>query len=85
MKLRYIIPVFAAVLTLLTGCKSEEEQRFLNEFNVSTSYVALDKNGGSTTVTVNATESWAYLLPAAPQEALRSPSRPTPTQGAQPS
>ena len=73
MKLRYIIPVFAAVLTLLTGCKSEEEQRFLNQFNVSTSYVALDKNGGSTTVTVNATESWAFDTSTIPDWLTVSP------------
>ncbi len=60
MKLRYFIPLFAAVIALLTGCKSEEEQIYLGDFKVSTSYVALDKNGGSTQITVNATDSWSF-------------------------
>ena len=60
MKLRYFIPLFAAVITLLTGCKSEEDPIYLGNFKVSSSYVALDKNGGTTQVTVNATDSWSF-------------------------
>ena len=60
MKLRYFIPIFAAVITLLTGCKTDEDPIYLDNFKASTSYVALDKNGGSTRITVDATDSWAF-------------------------
>ena len=73
MKLRYFIPIFAAVIALLTGCKSEEEQIYLGNFKVSTSYVALDKNGGSTQITVNATDSWSFDTASIPDWLTVSP------------
>ena len=73
MKLRYFIPLFAAVMTLLTGCKSEEDPIYLDNFKASTSYVALDKNGGTTQVTVNATDSWSFDTASIPSWLTVSP------------
>ena len=73
MKLRYFIPLFAAVMTLLTGCKSEEDPIYLDNFKTSTSYVALDKNGGSTQITVNATDSWSFETSSIPSWLTVSP------------
>ena len=73
MKLRYFIPLFAAVMTLLTGCKSEEDPIYLDNFTTSTSYVALDKNGGTTQVTVNATDSWSFDTASIPSWLTVSP------------
>jgi hypothetical protein len=60
MKLRYFIPLFAAVITLLTGCKTDEDPIYLDGLRVSTSYVALDKNGGSTTIKLTAASDWQF-------------------------
>ena len=60
MKLRYFIPLFAAVITLLTGCKTDEDPIYLDGLRVSTSYVALDKNGGSTTINLTAASDWQF-------------------------
>ena len=57
MKLRNIFTVLAAVATLaFAGC--QEKERFLDEVQVSQSYVAIPAEGGSVVVTVNATDSW---------------------------
>ena len=57
MKLRYLIPIFVAVVAMFTGCNSEEEAIYLDGLRVSSSYVAIDKNGGSTQIKVTAAES----------------------------
>ncbi len=57
MKLRYIFTVLAAALAFfLTGC--QEEQHFLDEVQVSQSYIALPVTGGQTEITVTANGSW---------------------------
>ena len=59
MKLKYFIPIFAAVVAMFTSCNSEEEAIYLDGLRVSSSYVALDKNGGSAQIKVTAAESWS--------------------------
>ncbi len=57
MKFRYIFTVLAAALAfLLAGC--QEEQHFLDEVQVSQSYIALPVTGGQTEITVTANGSW---------------------------
>ncbi len=57
MKLRYIFAMIIASLTfLLTGC--QEEERYLSEVNVSSSYVAIPVEGGDVEITVTATDAW---------------------------
>lgn len=57
MKLKHIFTVAVAALALATGCQKEPVNQ-LAEIQVSSSYVALNQNGGSTSISVNATTSW---------------------------
>lgn len=61
MKLKHILPAcLVATLTLgFTACSdSEYEVTQLSEVQVSQSYVSIDTDGGSTSITVNAKDSW---------------------------
>ena len=55
MKFRYILA--ALFLSLAVGCV-QEELSTLSEIQVSESYLAIDVNGGSASMTVNATGAW---------------------------
>lgn len=56
MKFRFFIAA-ALLLGLAVGCEQEEIST-LSEIQVSQSYAAIDVNGGSTIITINATDSW---------------------------
>jgi hypothetical protein len=58
MKIKYLFPLFVAVIALMVGCDDENMVTLLDEIQVSSSYVAIPKDGGSTTITVTAKESW---------------------------
>lgn len=58
MKLKYIFLLFIATLSLITSCTSEETVTLLDEIQVSSSYVSLPVEGGSTSITVTAKDSW---------------------------
>jgi len=58
MKLRYILTSVVAACALFVGCQ-KETPNVLEEVQVSSSYVALPADGGSTTITVTAKESWS--------------------------
>ena len=59
MKLKYFLSFFALV-ALLTSCSDDDAMTLLDEIKVSSSYVSIDVNGGSNTITVNAKEPWAF-------------------------
>ena len=59
MKLRYLIPSFIAALTMFVSCSDEFEPTYLGEVQLSSSYVAIPQEGGSTAVKVTATGDWA--------------------------
>ena len=59
MKLKYFISFFALV-ALLTACSDDDAMTLLDEIQVSSSYVAIDVDGGSTPITLNATEAWSF-------------------------
>ncbi len=59
MKLRYFISFFALV-ALLSACSDDDALTLLDEIQVSSSYVGLDVNGGSNTITINAKEAWSF-------------------------
>lgn len=59
MKLKYIFTALVAALTLAVGCEDDLE-RYLDEVQVSSSYVAIPAAGGSQTITVNATGDWSF-------------------------
>ena len=59
MKLRYFIPsLMAVVAAVFTGCSDDNDPTYLNEIQVSQSYVSLSTAGGTTTIDVKASGSW---------------------------
>ena len=61
MKLRYFIPAFIALIgAMLVSCSDEDTVTLLDEIQVSRSYVAIDKEGGSTSIIVAAKDSWSF-------------------------
>lgn len=61
MKLRYFIPAFIALLgAMLVSCSDDDKITLLDEIQVSRSYVAIDKEGGSTSIIVTAKDSWSF-------------------------
>ena len=59
MKAKYIFASLAATLTMIVGCQKEETIHFLDEVKVSSSYVSIPQDGGSSApITVDASSSW---------------------------
>lgn len=58
MKLKYLFPLFIATLILAVSCVDEPVVTLLDEIQVSSSYVAISEDGGSTSITVTARDSW---------------------------
>ena len=58
MKLNKIFPLIIAILALMTSCADEATVTLLDEIQVSSSYVSIPVEGGSTTITVTAKDSW---------------------------
>ncbi len=58
MKLKYLFPLFFASLAFIIGCDDEETMTLLDEIQVSSSFVALPLDGGSTSITINSQDSW---------------------------
>ena len=61
MKLKYLFPIFIAILALTTGCDDDETVTLLEEIQVSSSYVSIPVDGGSSTITVTANDSWTVV------------------------
>ena len=66
MKLKYFLPLFVAVMAMLTGCATDQDRTYLGEIRLSSSYVALDKAGGSTQITLTASDSWTVVADGIP-------------------
>ena len=58
MNLKKIIPFFIAILALMTSCNDEETMTLLDQIQVSSSYVSIPVDGGSTAITLTANDSW---------------------------
>ena len=58
MKAKYIFASLVAALALLAGCQKEETAHYLDEVSVSSSYVSIPLDGGSTPIGVLAQGSW---------------------------
>jgi hypothetical protein len=58
MKLKYFFPLFIAALALMVSCNEEFSETLLDEIQVSSSYVSIPVGGGSTPITVTASEGW---------------------------
>ena len=59
MKAKYIFASLVAALAVLAGCQKEEGSHYLNEVQVSSSYVSVPSTGGSTPITVKADYAWS--------------------------
>lgn len=71
MKIKNILVSLVATLALAAGCNQLEPDHYLSEVKVSSSFVALNMDGGSTSITVEATEGWS--IPTAPDWLTISP------------
>ena len=71
MKIKNILVSLVAILALAAGCNQVEPDHYLSEVKVSSSYVAINMDGGSTSISVEATESWT--IPSMPQWLTISP------------
>lgn len=58
MKLKYLFPIFIALFALMTSCEDEDTVTLLKKIQVSSSYVSIPVDGGSTSITVTANDSW---------------------------
>ncbi len=58
MKFKKIIPFFIAILALMTSCADETSMTTLDKIQVSSSYVSIPVDGGSTSITLTAKDSW---------------------------
>ena len=59
MKLKYFLS-FIALIGFLASCSDDDAMTLLDEIQVSSSYVAIDEAGGTTTITLNAKEAWSF-------------------------
>ena len=59
MKLRYLLTAFVATLAFAVGCV-DQLPGDLASLQVSSSYISIPAGGGSQTITVKATEAWAF-------------------------
>ena len=60
MKLRYLIPSLLAVVTLFFSCSDDNDPTYLDEIRVSESFVSINVDGGSSTITLTTTADWAF-------------------------
>ena len=58
MKLKYFFPLFIATVALMVSCTDETTMTLLDQIQVSSSYVSIPVGGGSTPITVTASEGW---------------------------
>ena len=58
MQLKYLFPLFIAMIALMTSCDDEASMTLLDEIQVSSSYVSIPEDGGFSTITVTTQDSW---------------------------
>lgn len=61
MKLRYLFSVVLSSVLLLAGCSMDEPAGSFDNIKLSQTYLSIPTTGGSATVTVTATEEWAFV------------------------
>ena len=72
MKLKYFISFFA-LIALLASCSDDEAMTLLDEIQVSSSYVSINVDGGSNTITLSAKEAWSFDAEEFPEWLTVSP------------
>ena len=75
MKLRYFIPSLIAAIALFASCSDDNDPTYLDEVRVSSSYVALNVNGGSAAIEVTANDSWTIDQASIPAWLTVSPAQ----------
>ena len=73
MKLKYLIPIFVAAIAMFVGCTSDEDAIYLDNIRLSSSYVSLNKDGGTTAVELNADADWSFVESTVPDWLTISP------------
>ena len=73
MKFRYLIPAFVAVIAFFTGCKTDDDPIYLSNVSLSTSYVSLNTDGGTTAVELKASADWSIDEATVPEWLTVSP------------
>ncbi|MGN0282000.1 MAG: BACON domain-containing protein [Prevotella sp.] len=58
MKLKYFVPMFIMALAMLTSCSDDEVVTYPGDIRVSSSYMALPVEGGSTSIDVYCNQKW---------------------------
>lgn len=58
MKIKYFFPLFIMAVAMMVSCEDEVSVTLLDEIQVSTSYVSIPVEGGSTTITVTANDNY---------------------------
>jgi len=58
MKLKNIFPFFIAILALMVSCTDEATMTLLDKIQVSSSYVSIPVDGGSTSIDIVTKDSW---------------------------
>ena len=58
MKLRYFFPSLIAAVAMLVSCSDDNDPTYLDALHVSSSYVAINMDGGSTAIDLKAKGDW---------------------------
>ena len=58
MKLKYFVPMFIMALAMLTSCSDDDVVTYPGDIRVSSSYMALHVDGGSTSIDVYCNQKW---------------------------
>lgn len=58
MKIKYFFPILIAAIAMLVGCSEDDKATYLDEVRLSSSYVAINIDGGTTSIEINANDSW---------------------------
>ena len=66
---------YCLTVTGLTSCSDDNDPTYLDELKVSSSYVAIPQNGGSTSIDVNAADSWSVDTETVPAWLTISPTQ----------
>ena len=73
MKLKYFFPSLIAAVAMLVSCSDDNDPTYLDQIRVSSSYVSIDMNGGSTSIDVDAKSSWSINTDEIPEWLTVSP------------
>lgn len=62
MKLRYLFTIVLSSALMLAGCTKEGPAGSLDNISLSQTYVSIPESGGTVSVSLSATEDWAFIL-----------------------